>query len=155
MEKLNNHIIAFDTDILINWLTLENESITGKSLWEAPAKIISLVENGSVNGVLCLTTILELRYVLHRKKHITREQIELLIKDLSNVFKIYPPDEISLLKSNKLQSAYLMDPFDAILLSFCIHFEYKTLITRDTGLSDIASEFIEVFTPEEFIDKYL
>ena len=32
--------ILFDTDVIVNWLTKETETVTGRDLWTAPYKII-------------------------------------------------------------------------------------------------------------------
>lgn len=140
--------VVIDTDVLLNWLTKE------KDLWETPLKIVKYVEQEKLNGVICITSLLELRYVLRRKKMFTAEMINWFIEELKTHFDISLPDEGSLLLANKLQSEYPLGPFDAILLAFSISEKPSVLISRDIDLLKISSGFIKSFTPEKFISVY-
>lgn len=159
MAKLNNkpkeiQAVILDTDVIINWLTKEVETITKKELWKTPHKIVTLIEDKEFKGLVCLTTLLEIRYLLRRKKEYSEEQIENYINEITSIFEIIIPDEISLLKANKLQSENFLDPFDAILLGLSVALHPIEFISRDTELLKIASHFTDAGTPEEFLQKY-
>ncbi|MCK4437202.1 PIN domain-containing protein [bacterium] len=109
-----------------------------------------MIEAGKIKGLTCLTTLLELRYLLRRKKEYNEEQVETYISQIMSILEVIVPDEISLLRANRLQSENLLDPFDTILLSFSIGVRPATFISRDTDFLKIAKRFIEVAIPEDF-----
>lgn len=145
--------ILLDTDVVVNWLIQETESVTGKALWNAPYEIIRLIENGAVAGIISLTTLMEIRYLLRRKKSYSSLQIEDDISKLTDVFDVVIPDEINLLKANTLQAEHPLDPFDAIHLSICIGLKPITLISRDRDFIRISKQFINALNPEEFLES--
>jgi hypothetical protein len=63
--------ILLDTDVLVNWLIQETETVSDKELWKAPYEIVRLIENNTVFGTISLTTLMEIRYLLRRKKSYT------------------------------------------------------------------------------------
>ena len=144
--------ILLDTDVVINWLIKEVETATGKPLWEAPYTIIKLVESKAVTGMISLTTLMEIRYLLRRKKSYSSQQIENDISKLTSTFEVIIPDEISLLKANALQSEHNLDPFDAIQLSVAIGLIPVTPISRDNEFIQISKHFITSLSPEEFLE---
>lgn len=148
---MENTKILLDTDVVINWLIKETESVSEKALWKAPFEIIKLVENGTASGIISLTTLLEIRYLLRRKKSYTPLKIEDDISKLTTVLDVIIPDEINLLKANTLQSEYPLDPFDAIHLSICIGLKPITLISRDKDFIKISRNFINALNPEEYL----
>lgn len=143
--------IFIDADVVVNWLIKETETASGKALWEAPYKIIQLIENSAVTGMISLTTLMEIRYLLRRKKSYTSQQVEDDISKLTSTFEIIIPDEISLLKANTLQSEHNLDPFDAVQLSAALGLMPITLISRDKEFMLISKQFIPSKTPEEFL----
>ena len=144
--------ILVDTDVLINWLIQETESVSEKELWKAPYEIVRLVEEETVSGIISLTTLMEIRYLLRRKKSCTSHQIEDDILNLTAVFDVIIPDEINLLKANMLQAGHPLDPFDALQLSICLGLNPVTLISRDKDFIKISKQFINALTPEEFLN---
>ncbi|MBI4654375.1 MAG: PIN domain-containing protein [Nitrospirae bacterium] len=68
--------VFLDTDVVINWLIKEAESVSGRELWKAPYAIVKLVESKTVLGMISLTTLMEIRYLLRRKKSYTNQQKE-------------------------------------------------------------------------------
>ncbi len=145
--------ILLDTDVVINWLIQETESVSEKELWKAPYKLVKLVENNTLFGTISLTTLMEIRYLLRRKKSYTAEQVENDLSKLITIFDIIIPDEITLLKANTLQAEHPLDPFDAIHLSICIGLKPVTLISRDKDFIKISKQFITALTPEEFLES--
>ena len=146
--------ILFDTDVITNWLIKETETATEKPLWEAPVEIISRVESGKCKGFISLMTLLELRFLLRHKKKVAETQIHTDIQNLMELFEIVVPDEGELLRANKLQSQYLLDPFDSILLSLALSIPHVTLLSRDTKFLRIAEKLIETASPEEFLKHF-
>ena len=129
--------LFFDTDVVINWLIKETETASDRELWKAPYEIIKLVENKAAIGMISLTTLMEIRYLLRRKKSYNNQQVEDDISKLTALFEVVIPDEINLLKANTLQAEHNLDPFDAIHLSILIGLKPVTLLSRD-------KEFIKI-----------
>ena len=139
-----------DTDVIINWLAKE-EIPSGKKLWKAPYEIVKLTEAKKVESFISLLTLLEIRFVLRRKKKLTPFFIEQQVKELLNIFKVIIPDEVTLLRANKLQSQHILDPFDALLLALASTLENSILVSRDNDFLKIAKKHINVSSPDEFI----
>ena len=144
--------ILLDTDVIINWLIQETESVSERELWKAPFEIVRLIENDSILGTISLTTLMEIRYLLRRKKSYTTE-IENDLSKLITVFDVVIPDGINLLKANTLQADHPLDPFDAIQLSLCIGLKPITLVSRDKDFIRISRQFINALSPEEFLES--
>jgi len=144
--------LFLDTDVVVNWLVKEVETASGKPLWEAPYEIIKRVESKAVTGIISLTTLMEIRYLLRRKKSYTSQQIEDDISKLTSIFEVVIPDEINLLKANALQSEHPLDPFDAIHLALCLNLKPDCFISRDNDFIQIAKQFITALTPQEFLE---
>lgn len=144
--------LFFDTDVVINWLIKETETTSGKELWKAPYEIIKLVENKGVLGMISLTTLMEIRYLLRRKKSYTNQQVEDDILKVTALFEVIIPDEINLLKANSLQGEHPLDPFDAIHLSILIGLKPVTLLSRDKEFIKITKKFVTALSPDEFLN---
>jgi len=143
--------VLLDTDVIVNWLVRETESVTGKELWKAPYAIIKLAESGDVSARISLTTLMELRFLFRRKKSYSHNKIEEDLATLTSVVDVLIPDEISLVKANLLQEKHPLDPFDAIHLSLCIGMESAILISRDKDFIKVARHHVAAMNPEEFI----
>ncbi len=148
--KAENQILL-DTDVIISWLTRETETVTKKELWKAPFEIISRIEVGQLKGFISLLTLFEIRFFLRRKKKISESQVNADVRKLTELFEVLIPDEIELLRANKLQTEYPLDPFDVILLSLALGIPEITLISRDRKFLELARRFVEVSTPEEIL----
>jgi len=107
--------VVLDTDALVNWLAKEEESGTRRELWRAPYEVVCAAETGSCKGVDILTTGLELRFLLRRKKRFAEPFIQSVLGRIAQVCSVEVPDEADLLRANHLQAAHPLDPFDAIL----------------------------------------
>jgi PIN domain nuclease of toxin-antitoxin system len=143
--------ILLDTDVVINWLIQETESVSGRGLWKAPYEIVKLVEKDTLSGIISITTLMEVRYLLRRKKSYTAKQIENDLSKIITILDVIIPDEITLLRANTLQAEYPLDPFDSIHLSICIGLKPITLISRDKNFIKISKQFINASIPEEFL----
>ena len=145
--------VLLDTDVIANWLLKETETATNKNIWKAPFEIIGRVEAKEIKGCISLTALLEIRFLLRRKKEYPPNEINQDIKKLTELFEILIPDEIELLRANKLQEEYPLDPFDAVLLSLILTLTNAILISRDTKFLKVASRLTETATPEEYLNK--
>lgn len=151
MEKLGKTLL-FDTDVVINVLAEEVDAHTGKPLWTTPLKLFEQIENNIIHGKLSVTSLLEIRYLMRRKKGYSEDKIEFYVNKILGLFEIVIPDEISILKSNELQSMELLDPFDAILLAIAVSIKPDFLVSRDKSFLKIASAYVASYSPEELID---
>jgi predicted nucleic acid-binding protein len=145
--------IFFDTDVIVNWLTKETETISGRELWTAPYKIIKHLDIGAGKreGFIPLTTVLELRYLLRRKKRYSVKQVEEDIGKITAFFEVVIPDTTDMLQASSLQSEYPLDPFDAIHLALCLSLKPVVLVSRDKEFLEISKKFISAYTPEDFL----
>lgn len=145
--------IFFDTDVIVNWLTKETETISGRELWTAPYKIINHlgIGAGKREGFIPLTTVLELRYLLRRKKRYSVKQVEEDICKITAFFEVVIPDTTDMLQASSLQSEYPLDPFDAIHLALCLSLKPVVLVSRDKEFLEISKKFISAYTPEDFL----
>ena len=119
-----------DTDVLVNWLAKEEEP-GGRELWRAPYALACAAEDGSCRAIASLTAILEMRFLLRRKKGWTESFVQSVLGRVAQIFSIEVPDEADLLRANHLQTGHPLDPFDAILLSCALSTEGAVLLTRD------------------------
>jgi predicted nucleic acid-binding protein len=145
--------IFFDTDVIVNWLTKETETISGRELWTAPYKIINHLDSGAGirEGFIPLTTVLELRYLLRRKKRYSVKQVEEDIGKITAFFEVVIPDTTDMLQASSLQSEHPLDPFDAIHLALCLSLKPVVLVSRDKEFLEISKKFISAYTPEDFL----
>jgi predicted nucleic-acid-binding protein len=70
-----NISVFLDTDVLTNWLAKEIDSKTGEELWRAPHKILKKVEARELNGFTSIINLMEIIFVLRRKKKWKDEEI--------------------------------------------------------------------------------
>jgi len=150
------NIKAFlDTDILLNFLCKEIAS-NGKGLWEAPYKILKRAEQGKIILYTALINLMEIRFVLRRKKKWAESEIEEVMKEIREInnVEIIIPDEGDLIAGFNLQSLYMLDPFDAIYLGVASKIS-SFLISRDRDFISIANVIKGervAFDPEAFLD---
>jgi predicted nucleic acid-binding protein len=79
------NIKAFlDTDIFLNCLCKEVAS-NGKGLWEAPYKILKRAEQGKIILYTTLINLMEIRFVLRRKKKWAESEIEEVMKEIREI----------------------------------------------------------------------
>lgn len=160
MEKSNNHPSShnninclIDTDVLINWLAQEIDPNTNKELWKTPHQIIKLIEDKKIKGFISIINLLEVRFVLRRKKDFAEERIKKDIAKILAILEVVIPDEIDLLRANEVQTDHPLGPSDALLVSAGLNLREAILISRDKTLLTLASKFLPTATPEEFLTK--
>ena len=95
--------VLLDTDVVINWLVRETETISGKELWQSPYEIVRRAEDKALTALISLTTLLEIRFLLRRKKSFSSRQVEDDLSAISSIIDVVIPDELSLLKAEELK----------------------------------------------------
>ena len=143
--------VILDTDVLVNWLAMETEPLTQRKLWAAPLRIIESMEAKEIRGYVSLTSILEIRFLLKRKFKRSANDVNEDVALISGLFDILVPDRMELLRANKLQEEYSLDPFDAILLATTFSLPSAILISRDSKFLAIAARLTEAMLPEKFL----
>ena len=144
MARSHNPLI-FDADVLTNWLTREQTAT--HVLWKAPLALMELGEAGTLDGCVTLTTLLELRALLRRKKGLGELTLRNHVDRLTRIVRIVIPDTLSMLRADRLQTAHPLSAFDAILLAATLTAN-GVLVTRDEPLRKIAGRFVGAQTPE-------
>lgn len=153
MESIKGFL---DTDVLLNWLCKE-VTADGKNLWEAPYKILKIAEEGNILLYTTLINLMEIRFVLRRKKKWAESEIEGVIKEIGEVnnIEIIIPDGGDLVAGFNLQSLYMLDPFDAVYLGVASKIS-SFIISRDRDFINIANRIKEerlAFDPEAFLES--
>ena len=72
---MENISVFLDTDALINWLAKEVDPNTGEELWRAPLRILKEIEIGELSGFTSIINLMEIIFVLRRKKRWKDEKI--------------------------------------------------------------------------------
>ncbi len=147
--------VFLDTDVILNWLCKEVTK-EGETLWEAPYEILKRAEKEEIVLYTTLINIMEIRFVLRRKKRWTEREIEEVIRDLGEFdnFEIIIPGEIDLITGFNFQALYMLDPFDAIYLSAVDRIP-SFLVSRDRDFINIVNKIkgkLTAFTPESFLE---
>jgi len=156
MENIDRKavVVFFDTDVIINWLCKEEDINTGEKLWEAPYRIIKLVENKEIQGVSSLLNFMEIIFVLRRKKRWKDEEILDALSKIGSVpnFSIIIPDSEDIIRGYYNQVARLFDPFDSVYFGACSNRNIDFIITRDGDFMKNANidEKVAV-SPDEFL----
>lgn len=145
-----------DTDVLLNWLCKETTE-NGEPLWKAPYEILKKAENGEAILYTTLINLMEIRFVLRRKKKWSELEIEEVIRDIGEIdnFEIIIPDEINLIAGFNFQASYMLDPFDAIYLGAVDRIS-GFLVSRDREFINIVNRIkgkSVAFTPESFLEN--
>lgn len=158
MANLSKNLrVFFDTDVIINWLAKEVEPETGFKLWLAPYNIVKLLEGKKFEGHSSLINILEIRFVLRRKKGHSEKKIQELINEFREKFIVDVPDSIDLMSANNLQQENPLDPFDSIYLILSQLLSPAVVLTRDQDFTEIMNEIedlrVKPMTPEEFLKE--
>lgn len=151
---MENIRVFLDTDVILNWLCKE-VTREGINLWRAPYKILKKTEEGYINTFTTLVNLMEVRFVLRRKKKWAEGKIEEVIREIRQInnFELIIPDDTDLMTGFNLQSVYMLDPFDAMY--FGVIDKVSTfLISRDRDFIDIANKAKNervAFDPEAFL----
>ncbi|MEM2607594.1 MAG: PIN domain-containing protein [Candidatus Bathyarchaeia archaeon] len=149
--------VFLDTDVLINWLAKEVDSVTGQALWRASYQILKRVEAGKLRGFITIVNVMELRFVLRRKKRWSEGEIASAIKKIQQIpnLTVLVPTEADMIAAYNLQGRLPLGPFDALYYAIA-RATADFLISRDQALLTTINraERKEIaLTPEGFLGK--
>lgn len=145
------NLIFFDTDVLINWLSRERESRTGKPLWPAVEEILKAIQSKKVKGATSIISIMELRSFLRVRTKIAKAQIEKEIIKINGLLNILVPNDITMLSASQIQTETNLRPIDSIQVAIVHENLPATLVSRDKELLSTSKNFVPATTPEELL----
>jgi predicted nucleic acid-binding protein len=150
--------VFFDADVLLSWLTEEEETDTGRNLWSAPYRILKDAESHDIELHSSFITLMEIRYVLRRKKDVSNSKIEEVVEDIKQNFSLEIPDSMDIIEANKMQSEMPLDPFDSLYLSMTETLSADFILTRDQDFQKIIKDSdtdTRALEPEEFVENQM
>lgn len=151
---MGNVKVLLDSDVLINFLSQETETASNFPLWEAPKKILENVFLHEYSVFCTLFSFLEIRFVLRRKKGLLDQTIESDLNKLRTLIEVVVPGEFALWRGNILQAKHPLDPFDSLTLAIA-SISDMVLVTRDRAFIEIANQYVQTLTPEDYVSKHL
>ena len=137
-----------DTNVLLNVWFKEEDPKTGAKLWEAPLRILELIEEGKIEGVVSIFTLMESAHVFKRNG-LNPERVR-EIEDVG--IEVYIPNELVLIDAFSFQLKLGTDPYDSVALASALASRCDVLVTRDESFRKKAREQITTLSPEEFIE---
>lgn len=130
--------ILFDTNLVLDVLLAREPHV------DAAARLMSLVDRGIVEGVLCATTITTIHYI--GSKAVKRDQVSRQLADLIDVFAVAPVDRPIL---RAALGADFADFEDAVLHEAAKAAGAHAIVTRN--VRDFRAADLPVFEPRELI----
>jgi len=152
---MENISVFLDTDVLINWLAKEVDPNTGEELWRAPLRILKEIEVGELSGFTSIINLMEIIFVLRRKKRWKDEKIISTIGRIREIpnFSVLIPTEADMISAYSIQTVFALDPFNSIYYSMSRK-RIDYIIPRDSDFISIvnsAEKRLVAFTPERFL----
>ena len=150
-----NISVFLDTDVLINWLAKEVDPNTGEELWRAPLRILKEIEVGELSGFTSIINLMEIIFVLRRKKRWKDEKIISTIGRIREIpnFGVLIPTEADMISAYSIQTVFALDPFNSIYYSMSRK-RIDYIISRDSDFISIVNSTekkLVAFTPEKFL----
>lgn len=136
-----NISVFLDTDVLINWLAKEVDPNTGEELWRAPLKTLKKIEAGELNGFTSIINLMEIIFVLRRKKRWKDEKkISTIgrIREIPN-FSVLIPTEADMISAYSIQTVSSLDPFNSIYHAISRR-RIDHIISRDSDFIAVVNE---------------
>lgn len=130
--------ILFDTNIILDAL-LERQPFINQA-----RDLLSLVEQGSIEGLMCATTVTTIFYLA--TKIIGKKAADNVIHSLLQLFDIAPVNRIIL--ENALKNNF-SDFEDAVLHEAAIHSGAHAIVTRD--IKGFKKASLTIYTPHELL----
>ena len=152
---MENISVFLDTDVLINWLAKEVDPNTGEELWRAPLRILKEIEVGELSGFTSIINLMEIIFVLRRKKRWKDEKIISTIGRIREIpnFSVLIPTEADMISAYSIQTVFALDPFNSIYYSMSRK-RIDYIISRDSDFISIVNSTekkLVAFTPEKFL----
>jgi len=135
---MENISVFLDTDVLINWLAKEVDPNTGEELWRAPLRILKEIEVGELSGFTSIINLMEIIFVLRRKKRWKDEKIISTIGRIREIpnFSVLIPTEADMISAYSIQTVYALYPFNSIYYSISRR-RIDYIISRDSDFISI------------------
>ena len=130
--------VLFDTNVVLDHL-LEREPFV-----EAAERLLSLVDTGGLDGLVCSTTVTTIHYLA--SKAVEADEAAKYVGELLAIFDIACVDREVL---NAALDAGFSDYEDAVLYEAARAAGASAIVTRNT--KDFARSAIPVFTPAELL----
>lgn len=149
--------VFLDTDVIINWLCKEIDPSTKLELWKAPYEILRRIEAGRLGGYTSLINLMEIVFVLRRKKKWKEGKISSAMskfQEINNI-TVWVPNESDIISGYNLQNVFNLDPFDSIYYAI-LRGTTNCLISRDKDFVKLINREEKqrvAFSPEEFLEK--
>lgn len=139
-----------DTNVLLNVWFKEIDPRTSRPLWKASLRVLKLVEEGNIKGIVSIFTIMESVHVF-RRKGADPKIAQSDIQDLG--LEVYIPEIPALLDALTYQLELGgVDPYDAVALSSAVNSNCDVLIARDEEFKKRGGKgVIKIVSPEEFL----
>gem|GEM_PF-3482769 len=130
---------------------------TREELWRAPHKILKKVEAGELNGFTSIINLMEIIFVLRRKKKWKDEKIISTIGRMREIpsFNVLIPTEADMISAYSTQTDFSLDPFDSIYYSISRK-RIDHVVSGDSDFIDTVNEAEKkrlVLTPEAFLKE--
>ena len=140
---------------MINWLAKEVDPNTGEELWMAPLKILKEIEAGKISGFTSIINLMEIIFVLRRKKRWKDKKIISTIGRIREIpnFSVLIPTEADMISAYSIQTVFSLDPFNSIYYSISKK-RIDYIISRDSNFISIINEAEKkavALTPETFL----
>lgn len=149
--------VFLDTDVLINWLAKEIDPQTGEQLWKASYQILKRIENGRLSGYTTLLNLMEIVFVLRRKKRWKEEKISRTVSKIQSIphLTLGVPTDADIITAYNLQSRFPLGPFGAIYYAIA-HGTVDYLVSRDKALIATVNQAESrsmALSPEDLLKK--
>jgi len=132
---------------------------TGEELWRVPLKILKEIEAGKISGFTSIINLMEIIFVLRRKKRWKDEEIISTIGRIREIpnFSVLIPTEADMISAYSIQTVFSLDPFNSIYYSISKR-RIDYIVSRDSDFISIVNEAEKktvALTPEMFLKDML
>ena len=134
--------VLFDTNVILD-LLLEREKYI-----DAAEQVISMVEQGVIEGYICATTVTTINYLIN--KAYSRAKSKDITKQLIRLFEISPVNRLVMEEALDCQ---FTDFEDAVLHASAVSSGMQIIITRNK--KDFKAATIAVYTPLEMLNLHV
>ena len=114
---------------------------TGEELWRVPLKILKEIEAGKISGFTSIINLMEIIFVLRRKKRWKDEEIISTIGRIREIpnFSVLIPTEADMISAYSIQTVFSLDPFNSIYYSISKR-RIDYIVSRDSDFISIVNE---------------
>jgi len=147
-------ILYIDANIFLNVWREEVDPKTGKKLWQGSGAILEKIEFGEYEGVVSLTTVMEILHAVRVGAIEKGENWHKKVNEAINKLKIYGvkliiPTEVVISDAFTYFLDNQLDPYDSIAVAVAVHENAEIFLSRDKKLKNKTKKIINVVEPEE------